>query len=308
MNYFFVFLKGLGMGSADVIPGVSGGTIAFITGIYDRLLGAISQVDLQLFKLVFTGKWKSAAKKIDFTFLLALFGGILTAVISLAKLITYLLKHHEVALWSFFFGLIVASSYIIITKIKKWNLLNVVLLVIGTLVAYWLTSMRQGTFPDGMVGIFLSGFIAIIAMILPGISGSYILVMMGMYEKILGALTASIGGDLQSIIQILVFILGCILGLLAFSRLLQWLLLHFHDAVVAVLTGFMIGSLNKVWPWKNTLETYLDRHGEVKPLVQENILPPQLNTEFFIALALAVFAFLFVYTLEKISKKAIINV
>jgi len=308
MNYFFVFLKGLAMGSADVIPGVSGGTIAFITGIYDRLLGAISQVDLQLFKLIFAGKLKSAAKKIDLNFLLALFGGILTAVISLAKLITYLLENHEVALWSFFFGLIVASSYIIITKIKKWNILNVVLLVIGTLVAYWLTSMRQGAFPDGLGGIFLSGFIAIIAMILPGISGSYILVMMGMYEKILGALTASIGGDFQSIIQILVFILGCILGLLAFSRLLQWLLLHYHDPVVAVLTGFMIGSLNKVWPWKNTLETYLDRHGEVKPLIQENILPPQLDAEFFIALALAIFAFLFVYILEKKSKKAIINV
>ena len=308
MNYFFVFLKGLAMGSADVIPGVSGGTIAFITGIYDRLLGAISQVDLQLFKLIFAGKLKSAAKKIDLNFLLALFGGILTAVISLAKLITYLLENHEVALWSFFFGLIVASSYIIITKIKKWNVLNVVLLITGTLVAYWLTSMRQGAFPDGLGGIFLSGFIAIIAMILPGISGSYILVMMGMYEKILGALTASIGGDLQSIIQILVFILGCILGLLAFSRLLQWLLLHYHDPVVAVLTGFMIGSLNKVWPWKNTLETYLDRHGEVKPLIQENILPPHLDTEFFIALALAIFAFLFVYILEKKSKKAIINV
>ena len=141
-----------------------------------------------------------------------------------------------------------------------------------------------------------------------GAPQSQVDIMMGMYEKILGALTASIGGDFQSIIQILVFILGCILGLLAFSRLLQWLLLHYHDPVVAVLTGFMIGSLNKVWPWKNTLETYLDRHGEVKPLIQENILPPQLDAEFFIALALAIFAFLFVYILEKKSKKAIINV
>lgn len=291
------------MGSADVIPGVSGGTIAFITGIYDRLLGAISAVNIANLKLLFKGDFKGFAKAIDLTFLITLFAGIGTAIVSLAKLITYLLKNHEVLLWSFFFGLIVASSYIILKQLKKWNLVNVLLILAGTLLAYYLTSMNQLQTPDNLFGIFVSGFVAIIAMILPGISGSYILVMLGKYETILGSISGVMSGDLSLIPTLAVFAIGCVAGLLSFAKILKWLLAHYHDAVVAALTGFMIGSLNKVWPWKITLKDYVDRHGEIKPLVQENVLPPAYDSAFFAAVGLAVLGLVVVILLDHFGNK-----
>lgn len=288
------------MGSADVVPGVSGGTIAFITGIYDRLLGAISGVNVHSLKLLFKGKIMDFLKAIDYKFLLVLFAGIGTAVVSLAKLITYLLKNHEVALWSFFFGLIVASSILVIRQIKKWNAIAVISLLIGIAIAYYLTSMHQTQMPDNLLGDFLAGFIAIIAMILPGISGSYILVMLGKYEHILGMISNFETGNIPSLA---VFAIGCVSGLLVFARILKWLLEHYHDIVVAALCGFMIGSLNKVWPWKITLETYIDRHGETKALVQQNVLPDNYDSHFFVALALAVGGLLLVLALENIGKR-----
>jgi len=300
MNWILTYLKGVAMGSADVVPGVSGGTIAFITGIYDRLLGAISSVNGKSLKMLFTGKIMDFLEAIDYKFLLVLFAGIGTAVVSLAKLITYLLKNHEVALWSFFFGLIIASSILIIRQIKKWNAVAVVMLVLGTVIAWYLTSMKQIHLPDNLVGDFFSGFVAIIAMILPGISGSYILVMLGKYEHILGMIS---NFEVAYISSLAVFAIGCVSGLLVFARILKWLLAHYHDVVVAALVGFMIGSLNKVWPWKNTLETYLDRHGEIKPLVQENIAPPAFDSSFFIALALAFGGLILVLALDMLGKK-----
>ena len=299
MNWILIYLKGLAMGSADVVPGVSGGTIAFITGIYDRLLGAIASVNGKNLKLLFKGKIKDFLKAIDAGFLLVLFLGIFSAILSLAKLITYLLKNHEVALWSFFFGLIVASSIIIIRQIRNWNAATVISLLAGIAIAYYLTSMKQSHMADNLLGDFVSGFVAIIAMILPGISGSYILVMLGKYEHIIGMISSLSGGDLSVLPNIAVFAIGCLAGLLVFARILRWLLHHYHDIVVAALCGFMIGSLNKVWPWKNTLETYTDRHGEIKPLLQENVLPPAFDGSFFIALALAVGGLAFVLLIEK---------
>jgi len=308
MNWILTYLKGVAMGSADVVPGVSGGTIAFITGIYDRLLGAISSVNGKSLKLLFTGKIMGFLEAIDYKFLLVLFAGIATAIVSLAKLITYLLEHHEVPLWSFFFGLIIASSILIIRQIKKWNVVSVSMLLLGTAIAWYLTSMEQIQLPDTLLGDFFSGFVAIIAMILPGISGSYILVMLGKYEHIIGLISSLTGGDLSVLPSIIVFCLGCLSGLLIFARILKWLLAHYHDIVVAALIGFMIGSLNKVWPWKITLETYLDSHGNIKPLVQENIAPPAYDSRFFIALAIALGGLAFVLVLEKFGnqKKAIV--
>ncbi|MDX5320971.1 MAG: DUF368 domain-containing protein [Bacteroidota bacterium] len=300
MNWILTYLKGIAMGSADVVPGVSGGTIAFITGIYDRLLGAISGVNVHSIKLLFKGKIMEFLKAIDYQFLLVLFAGIGTAIVSLAKLITYLLKNHEVALWSFFFGLIIASSILVIRQIKKWNPVAVICLVFGIAVAWYLTSMQQTQMPDNLVGDFFAGFIAIIAMILPGISGSYILVMLGKYEHILGMISNFETGNIPSLA---VFAVGCLSGLLVFARVLKWLLEHYHDVVVAALCGFMIGSLNKVWPWKETLETYIDRHGETKALVQKNILPEAYDSNFFIAVALAFGGLLLVLALENLGKR-----
>lgn len=288
------------MGSADVVPGVSGGTIAFITGIYDRLLGAISGVNGTSLKLLFRGKIKEFLKAIDYKFLIVLLAGIGTAVVSLAKMITFLLKHHEVALWSFFFGLIVASSILVIRHIKKWNAIAVISLILGIAIAWYLTSMQQIHLADNLPGDFIAGFVAIVAMILPGISGSYILVMLGKYEHILGMISNFDSSNLPSLA---VFAIGCLSGLLVFARILKWLLEKYHDVVVAALCGFMIGSLNKVWPWKITLETYMDRHGEVKPLLQENITPPAIDSSFFAALGLAVFGLVLVLLLEKLGKR-----
>lgn len=303
MNWILLYLKGIAMGAADVVPGVSGGTIAFITGIYDRLLGAISGVNIQSVKLLFRGKIMAFLEAIDYKFLIVLLAGIGTAIVSLAKLITYLLENHEVHLWSFFFGLIIASSILVIKEIKKWNAWVVLMLVLGTAMAWYLTSMQQIQVPDTYLGTFFSGFVAIIAMILPGISGSYILVMLGKYAQVIGMISSLTGGDFSVLPSLIVFALGCISGLLFFARILQWLLKHYHDVVVAALCGFMIGSLNKVWPWKLTLETYLDSHGVAKPLIQENIAPPAFDSHFFIALALAIGGLVFVLALEKLGAK-----
>ncbi|TNE78370.1 MAG: DUF368 domain-containing protein [Bacteroidetes bacterium] len=303
INWILLYLKGVAMGSADVIPGVSGGTIAFITGIYDRLLGAIAAVNVANLRLLLKGDFKGFFKAIDLTFLIVLFAGIGTAIVSLAKLITYLLKHHEVELWSFFFGLIIASSILILKQVKKWNAVNFILLAIGVAIAYYLTSMGQSSMPDNLFGVFISGFIAIIAMILPGISGSYILVMLGQYEKILGSISGVLSGQLDLIPTLIVFAVGCVSGLLVFAKILKWLLAHYHDAVVAALTGFMIGSLNKVWPWKNTLEYYTSSHGELKPLIQENIVPAQMDSQVMTAVALAIAGLALVLVLEYLGRR-----
>jgi len=299
-----IYLKGLAMGSADVIPGVSGGTIAFITGIYDRLIGAINSINLSNLKLLLKRDWKGFAAAIDFKFLAALFLGIFTAILSLAKLITYLLENHEVSVWSFFFGLILASAFLILGHMKNRSVLNIILILVGTAIAYYLTSMGQTQTPDNLFGIFLSGCIAIIAMILPGISGSYILVMLGKYKLVLGSISEAVHGDVQAILTVGVFAAGCLVGLLSFARVLKWLFDNYHDAVIAALTGFMIGSLNKVWPWKETVETYIDRHGEIKPLTQLNVLPPAYDSAFFIALGLAILGIVIVVGLDRAGKLA----
>lgn len=291
------------MGAADVVPGVSGGTIAFITGIYERLLAAISAVNPSTFKLLLKRDWKGFFAAIDIGFLVSLLLGIGTAIISLAKLITYLLENQEILLWSFFFGLIVASSILVLKQVKRWSIGPGLMLVIGVLLAWYLTSMNLVSLPQNLLGTFIAGFVAIIAMILPGISGSYILLMLGKYEEIIGLITQLASKDLSVLPQLMVFGIGCVSGLLVFARVLKWLLNHYHDLMVAMLTGFMIGSLNKVWPWKHTISTFVNRHGEVKPLLQENILPEAFDIQFVMALALAVAAVLLVLGLESLGKK-----
>ncbi len=298
-EYIFLFLKGIAMGAADVVPGVSGGTIAFISGIYERLLDAIRSANGTALKLLFSGRIKGLWQHIDGTFLVVLFAGIGTSVLGLSKLILYLLANQPEMLWSFFFGLIIASALLVAQSVKQWNIAAIVALMAGAAVAYWVTIAVPVETPTDLWFIFLSGAIAICAMILPGISGSFILLLMSKYEHIIRSLTE------LNFKVIITFALGCVTGLLSFSHVLHWLLKRYHDLAVALLMGFMLGSLNKVWPWKQVLEYYTDRHGKLKPIVESNVLPTQYleltGKEPMLAACIAVclFGFAVVYLIEK---------
>ena len=255
------------MGSADVVPGVSGGTIAFITGIYEELLESIKSFDGTAVRLLLKGDVRSFWKHINGNFLAVLLAGIGISILSLARLIHYLLDHHPIELWSFFFGLIIISSLTVIKKIKGWKYTVVLSGLAGILLGYMITDLSPASTPESYLFVFLSGALAICAMILPGISGSFILLILGKYEFIITSVK-----DLNLLV-LTVFALGCIAGLLSFSRLVSWLLRHYHDLTVALLAGFMLGSLNKIWPWKQTLSTTTNSKGEIVPFIQQNILP-----------------------------------
>lgn len=288
-----LFLTGFGMGSADIIPGVSGGTIAFIFGIYEELIHSIKIATGPALKLLLQGKIKQSFQTIPFKFLIPVSMGILTALFTLARLISYLLDHQPVYIWSFFFGLVLSSILIVKRRIAKWNNNLIFSLALSTIGTYILVGAVPVETPATLPMFFLSGIIAIIAMILPGISGSFLLVIMGKYQQILNAVV-----DKNFSILIAVSA-GAIIGLALFSRFLSWLFKHHHDLTVAILIGFLIGSLRKIWPWKQTLSTTFDRHGEIIPLVQKNILPALEPSTFYAVLLIAAGTFLIIY-LEKL--------
>ena len=265
---FLLFAKGIAMGAADVVPGVSGGTVAFITGIYDELLRSIASVPAALV-LFLRGRIVEAWKAANATFLLVLLLGIMTSVISLARLITYLLAEHPIPVWSFFFGLILVSTHLVVREIQRWNVSRVLNLFLGAAFAYWITVASPLQLGHDPLSLFLAGAIAICAMILPGISGSFILVLLGLYSYVL---TAVKGLDLK---VLLIFASGCVVGLVSFAGILRWLLTHWRDLTLAFLTGLMIGSLNKIWPWKETLTWRTNSQGEQVPVLQSNLWPEQ---------------------------------
>ena len=294
-DYAVLMLKGMGMGAADVVPGVSGGTIAFIVGIYDELINSIKSINLESLKLFFSGKWATFWKKINGNFLFFLLAGIGISVFSLAKLITWLLVNQPILVWSFFFGLVLASTWFVSKDIKEWKSWKTwVAFVIGAVVAFYITVATPAETPSNLLFIFLCGAIAICAMILPGISGSFILVLLGKYFFIMDAVKT------LDVVVIAVFGAGVCIGITSFSHILSYALAHFRNITLAVLTGFMLGSLNKVWPWKEVVETFVDSHGEVKPLIETNILP---NAHMPEAVVLMVVGFFLVYFLEKLSAK-----
>ncbi|MCG8317289.1 MAG: DUF368 domain-containing protein, partial [Pseudomonadales bacterium] len=251
-----LFLKGMAMGAADVVPGVSGGTIAFITNIYDTLIESIHNIGPKTLLTLRREGLISAWNSFNGNFLLVLFLGVATSIFTLAKFITHLLQSYPILVWSFFFGLIVVSAIYVIRQIKNWNISVGILLVIGALSAWMISGMTPSEIEPTYMVIFFSGALAICAMILPGISGSFILLMLGMYSHVLIAIK---GLDL---VTLGIFGAGCILGLLSFSRILNWLLKHYHEMTMGLLAGFMIGSLNKVWPWKETLSFRTNSHGD----------------------------------------------
>lgn len=291
------------MGAADVVPGVSGGTIAFITGIYEELIDSIKSVNADAVRKLFKEGIPAAWEHINGTFLVILFAGIITSIVTLAKGITYLLETHPVLVWAFFFGLIVASALLIGKSIQSWSVLKVVGLLAGAAIAYYITIASPAETSESNWFVFLSGAIAICAMILPGISGSFILLLLGKYKYILASVS-----ELR-VDVVLVFIGGCFVGLLTFARLLSWMFKHAKELTIAILTGFMIGSLNKVWPWKITTETTIDRHGEEIPLVQESVMPYNFDgdPQMWWSIGLALAGFVAIWILEKSTPQQVIG-
>jgi putative membrane protein len=303
-DFILITFKGIGMGAADVIPGVSGGTIAFITGIYEELLSSIKNSPLA-FKTLIASKFnvKLFWKELNGNFLFSLLLGIGISILSLAKLMTYLLVHHPIPVWSFFFGLILASVWFVLRDIKKWKVQYFVSLAFGIMAGYLITVISPSETPNDLWFIFLSGVIAICAMILPGISGSFILLLLGKYVYILGALT-----DIN-IPVILVFVSGAVVGIISFSHFLSWLLKSYNFLTITFLAGLMLGSLNKIWPWKQVVESTTNSHGEVIPLLEKIILPATYSkitgssSQILFAVVMMIVGFVIIFGIDIVAAK-----
>lgn len=291
-------LKGLCMGTADIIPGVSGGTIALITGIYQQLLQAIKSADAAALKKLLSGDVKAAVSRLHLRFLLSLFFGIAVAIVSLARLMNYLLHHQPVLVWSLFSGLVAASIIVVAAKVPRWHGAAVCALAAGTAMAWLVVSRVPVSTPDTWGMIFLSGMVAICAMILPGISGAFILLILGKYAFITGTLKNPFVPYNMAVI--IVFCGGCLVGLMGFSRLLNYLLETRYNATLAFLTGLMAGSLPRLWPWQEVLESQIIR-GKTHVISTRNILPHELTGEVLLAVALFALGTAAVLILERVS-------
>ena len=297
-DYVLISLKGMAMGAADVVPGVSGGTIAFISGIYEELLGSLSNINVKLFTTLKNEGFKTAWKQLNGNFLLALFIGVFISIISLAKAIKYLLENEPILLWSFFFGLVLASIIYIAKQISTWNFIAILVLVLGAILAYYITTLNPlVTENSSMLYMFFAGALAICAMILPGISGAFILVLLGAYKPILSAVND------RDVKTIAVVGLGAIVGLLSFSKILKWLFANYKNYTLAILTGFIIGSLNKIWPWKETLSWRTNSEGLKVAFKQQSISPFHFDGDAQLAMAifLAIVGFGLILLMEKIA-------
>jgi putative membrane protein len=296
-DYIVLGVKGFCMGASDVVPGVSGGTMAFILGIYEELIDAIKSFDLKSLQFLVTMKLRPLVDRISWQFLLAVGIGIFAAIFTLSGLLSWLLQNRPVFIWSFFLGLILASVLSVSRRVEAWRILTWLCLVGGTLGSYFLVGLVPVATPNDYWFLFLCGAVAICAMILPGISGSYILVLLGKYQYVLDAVNH------RDFLVLGLVAAGACVGIIAFSRILGWLLKNYHDLMVATLTGLMIGSLRKIWPWKETLESVVDSHGQMVPLVQSNILPGQWNGEVLVALSLMVAGLLAVLFLDRLGNR-----
>ncbi|WP_456421125.1 DUF368 domain-containing protein [Lutibacter sp.] len=297
-HYFIVLLKGIAMGAADVVPGVSGGTIAFISGIYEELLASISSINIGTLKLLKTKGIKTAWNAINGNFLASLLTGIFISIITLAKLISWLLEHKPILVWSFFFGLVLASILYVGKQITKWNSVAIVSLLLGAGIAFYITTLQPLISENSSpLFLFLAGALAICAMILPGISGAFILVLLGAYKPVLEAIHTR---DFKLLI---IIAFGAIVGLLSFSKVLKWLFGHYKNYTLALLTGFILGSLNKIWPWKETLTWRINSHGIKVPFNQQSILPFSFegDSQILPAIILVIIGFLTIILLEKIA-------
>jgi len=289
-HYLMVTVKGICMGAADVIPGVSGGTIAFLTGIYQELVESIKSINITAFRLLFTGKIGQFWKQVNGTFLLSLLCGILISVFSLAKLMKYLLVYHPIPLWSFFFGLILISAFFIFKDVKGFKPAHIIPTLLGVGVGAFICLVTPGHTPDDLWFIFVCGAIGICAMILPGISGSFILLLMGKYEYIVADAVGNFNIPILA-----VFASGALIGIISFSHFLSWLLKNYYNGTLLFLAGLMIGSLIKIWPWRTPSLTGAD-----KPLLpgQYQGDPQMVSAVVFFLVGVALFA-----TIEFIASK-----
>ena len=269
-----IFWRGLAMGAADIVPGVSGGTVALITGIYERLLAAIAAANRGAIADLFAGRFSALWRRFDGAFLLPLLAGIATAVVTLAKGINWLMSHYPLPLWSFFFGLVLVSvAYLVRSEAVAETASRLLLMLLGIVIAVGIGLAPSTGFVSGHLGFFLAGSLAICAMILPGISGSFILLLLGMYGPVIRALVT------PELSLLMVFALGCVIGLLAFSKLLNYLIAHRRGVTMALLTGFLLGSLTALWPWRVVLDSVLDRHGEIRAVQTLPVLPSRYLSE-----------------------------
>ena len=299
-EYVVISLKGMAMGAADVVPGVSGGTIAFISGIYEELLNSISSFNFSLINVFKNEGFKSVWIKVNGNFLVSLFVGILISVLSLAKLIESMLENHPIVIWSFFFGLVLASIIYIGKQITKWTKGSFLCLILGAILAFYITTLNPMVSANSSHWfLFLAGMIAICAMILPGISGSFILVLLGAYKPVLNALNT------KDFVSIIIFLVGAILGLLSFSRILKWLFSTYKNYTLATLTGFIIGSLNKIWPWKETISWRTNSKGIEVPFNTASVSPFSFegDNQLLISIFLMLIGFGLIILLEKLAIK-----
>ena len=312
-DYLVITFKGIAMGAADVVPGVSGGTIAFISGIYEELLESIDKVSLKVFKVWKKEGFKTAWKSINGSFLLALFSGIAISILSLAKLIKWLLHNEPVLLWSFFFGLVLASILYIAKQIKGWSTKIVLAIIVTSILSYFITLAEPFASPDSPFYLLFCGFIAIIAMILPGVSGAFILLILGAYQTAIdtinnlveGIATGNIDLFKDAFLKFCLLAIGAIIGLKVFSKALNWMFKHQKNLTLAILTGFMIGSLNKIWPWKEILKTRINSKGEEVTLLDKSIFPTSYNgdNQLMMALVFIVIGFATILILESLGKQ-----
>lgn len=314
MKYIFLILKGMGMGAANVIPGVSGGTIALITGIFEKFIDSLKSLDLKAIKLLFTGKFKEFAEHINFGFLVAVFAGIGISIFSLAYILQYLFTFYPIYVWAYFFGLILASVYFVGKTIKKWNIAVIITFIIGTGIAVSISLLNPATENDAIWYLLICGVVAVCSMILPGLSGSFVLILLGNYQLVMiNAVT-----DLDAKI-LLPVVAGAVVGLVAFSHFLSWLFKKFKDQTIAILTGFILGSLAILWPWKqsfnsvgdvipiNKFGAFLDSSGsilkeEVKVYGYNQVLPNSFSTEVIISIALMIVGIASIWALEKFAE------
>ena len=288
----------MAMGIAELVPGVSGGTIAFVAGIYEEFITSINNLNLKTLQLWRKQGFKEFWKELNGNFLLALVMGMAISILSFTKLIRWLLENEPIPLWSFFFGLVVASVIFVAKAIKKWNIATIVLFIIGAVIAYFITSLPPSQNTESLPFIFFSGAIAICAMILPGISGSFILVLLGVYKTVIDAI------DEKDFKILITMALGMLFGILSFARLLKWMFNKHKNITLAILTGFILGSLNKIWPWKHILETKTIGH-KIVTLKEQNVSPFSFegDPQLMFALLAAVIGFSLILILEKLASR-----
>ncbi len=312
-DYIVIALKGIGMGAADVVPGVSGGTIAFISGIYEELIESIDQINIDVFKVWKKEGFKAAWQSINGSFLLALFSGIIISILSLAKLIKWLLLNEPILLWSFFFGLVLASILYVGKQITRWSPKVILAIVASTVLSYFITLAEPFASPDSSLYLLFCGFIAIIAMILPGVSGAFILLILGAYETAINTINKLIEGlstgnfemFKDAFLKVVLLGIGAIIGLKVFSKALNWMFKHQKNLILAILTGFMIGSLNKIWPWKETLKTRVNSEGIEVTVLDRSILPQNFDgdSRLWMAILFVIIGFALILILERLGNK-----